>query len=89
MDGSAGPFVFLLQSAGIEEQRAPKRFFRIRRTVEVRDGDKSELWFDLDQAHVFDPSTGENLTRYAGAARAGAAQPRSARAESDIPAAPA
>jgi UDP-3-O-[3-hydroxymyristoyl] N-acetylglucosamine deacetylase len=40
MDGSAGPFVFLLQSAGIEEQRAPKRFFRIRRPVEVRDGDK-------------------------------------------------
>src|SRR5262245_66686324 len=36
MDGSAGPFVFLLQSAGIEEQRAPKRFLRIRRAVEVR-----------------------------------------------------
>jgi UDP-3-O-[3-hydroxymyristoyl] N-acetylglucosamine deacetylase len=40
MDGSAGPFVYLLQSAGITEQRAPKRFFRIRRPVEVRDGDK-------------------------------------------------
>ncbi len=40
MDGSAGPFVFLLQSAGIEEQAAPKRFIRIRKTVEVRDGDK-------------------------------------------------
>ena len=40
MDGSAGPFVFLLQSAGIEEQNAPKRFIRIRRAVEVRDGDK-------------------------------------------------
>lgn len=40
MDGSAGPFVFLLQSAGIEEQNAPKRFIRIRRPVEVRDGDK-------------------------------------------------
>ena len=40
MDGSASPFVYLLQSAGIEEQRAPKRFFRIRRSVEVRDGDK-------------------------------------------------
>lgn len=40
MDGSASPFVFLLQSAGIEEQRAPKRFFRIRKSVEVRDGDK-------------------------------------------------
>lgn len=40
MDGSAAPFVFLLQSAGIVEQNAPKRFFRIRRPVEVRDGDK-------------------------------------------------
>jgi UDP-3-O-[3-hydroxymyristoyl] N-acetylglucosamine deacetylase len=40
MDGSAGPFVYLLQSAGVEEQRAPKRFFRIRRPLEVRDGDK-------------------------------------------------
>ena len=40
MDGSAGPFVFLLQSAGIEEQDAPKRFIRIVKPVEVRDGDK-------------------------------------------------
>ena len=40
MDGSASPFVFLLQSAGVEEQPAAKRFFRIRETVEVRDGDK-------------------------------------------------
>ncbi len=40
MDGSAGPFVFLLQSAGVEEQRAPKRFIRIRKTVRVEDGDK-------------------------------------------------
>ena len=40
MDGSAGPFVFLLQSAGIVEQNAPKRFIRIKRPVEVRDGDK-------------------------------------------------
>lgn len=40
MDGSAGPFVFLLQSAGIVEQNAPKRFIRILRPVEVRDGDK-------------------------------------------------
>lgn len=40
MDGSSGPFVFLLQSAGIMEQEAPKRFIRIRRPVEVRDGDK-------------------------------------------------
>jgi UDP-3-O-[3-hydroxymyristoyl] N-acetylglucosamine deacetylase len=40
MDGSSGPFVFLLQSAGIVEQNAPKRFMRILKTVEVRDGDK-------------------------------------------------
>ncbi len=40
MDGSAGPFVFLLQSAGIEEQKAPKRFIRIRESVRVEDGDK-------------------------------------------------
>ncbi|MBS0381811.1 MAG: UDP-3-O-acyl-N-acetylglucosamine deacetylase [Proteobacteria bacterium] len=40
MDGSAGPFVFLLQSAGIEEQSAPKRFIRIRKPVKVEDGDK-------------------------------------------------
>ena len=40
MDGSSGPFVFLLQSAGIAEQDAPKRFMRILKTVEVRDGDK-------------------------------------------------
>jgi UDP-3-O-[3-hydroxymyristoyl] N-acetylglucosamine deacetylase len=40
MDGSAAPFVFLLQSAGIEELSAPKRFFQILKTVEVREGDK-------------------------------------------------
>ncbi|HET8692053.1 MAG TPA: UDP-3-O-acyl-N-acetylglucosamine deacetylase [Steroidobacteraceae bacterium] len=40
MDGSAGPFVFLLQSAGIELQNAPKRFVRVRRPVEVKEGEK-------------------------------------------------
>lgn len=40
MDGSAGPFVFLVQSAGIEEQSAAKRFIRIKKTVTVKDGDK-------------------------------------------------
>jgi len=40
MDGSAGPFVFLLQSAGIRDQNAPKKFIRILREIEVRDGDK-------------------------------------------------
>jgi UDP-3-O-[3-hydroxymyristoyl] N-acetylglucosamine deacetylase len=40
MDGSAGPFVFLLQSAGIEEQSAARRYIRIKKPVEVIDGDK-------------------------------------------------
>jgi UDP-3-O-[3-hydroxymyristoyl] N-acetylglucosamine deacetylase len=40
MDGSAGPFVFLIQSAGVEEQNAPKRFIRIKRKLRVEDGDK-------------------------------------------------
>ncbi|MCP6769148.1 UDP-3-O-acyl-N-acetylglucosamine deacetylase, partial [Klebsiella pneumoniae] len=40
MDGSAGPFVFLIQSAGIEEQKAPKKFIRIKRKISVSDGDK-------------------------------------------------
>ena len=40
MDGSAGPFVFLIQSAGIELQSSAKRFVRVRRRVEVEDGDK-------------------------------------------------
>ncbi|MFT4996924.1 MAG: UDP-3-O-[3-hydroxymyristoyl] N-acetylglucosamine deacetylase [Chitinophagales bacterium] len=40
MDGSAGPFVFLIQSAGIEEQEAAKKFIRIKREVTVTDGDK-------------------------------------------------
>ena len=40
MDGSAGPFVFLVQSAGIQEQNAPKRFIRIKRKLMVEEGDK-------------------------------------------------
>ncbi|WPL16061.1 UDP-3-O-[3-hydroxymyristoyl] N-acetylglucosamine deacetylase [Thiorhodovibrio winogradskyi] len=40
MDGSAAPFVFLIQSAGIEEQSRPKRFIRIKRRIRVEDGDK-------------------------------------------------
>ena len=40
MDGSAGPFVFLLQSAGIEEQNKAKRFIRIKQPIQVEDGDK-------------------------------------------------
>ncbi len=40
LDGSAAPFVFLIQSAGIEEQPAAKKFIRVTRPIEVRDGDK-------------------------------------------------
>ena len=40
MDGSAGPFVFLIQSAGIVEQNAPKKFIRIKKKIRVEDGDK-------------------------------------------------
>jgi UDP-3-O-[3-hydroxymyristoyl] N-acetylglucosamine deacetylase len=48
MDGSAGPFVFLIQSAGIEEQNAPKKFIRIKRPVTVKDGDKVASFLPFD-----------------------------------------
>ncbi len=44
MDGSASPFVYLLQQAGIEVQNAPKRFIRIKKPVRFEDGDK---WAEL------------------------------------------
>ena len=50
MDGSAGPFVFLLQSAGIEEQTAAKKFIRIRKKVRVEEGDK---WAELTPFNGF------------------------------------
>jgi UDP-3-O-[3-hydroxymyristoyl] N-acetylglucosamine deacetylase len=50
MDGSAGPFVFLLQSAGIVEQNAPKRYFRVKMPVEIRNGDK---WARFEPHHGF------------------------------------
>ena len=50
MDGSAGPFVFLLQAAGIVEQDAPKRYLRILLPVEARDGDK---WARFDPYNGF------------------------------------
>jgi len=50
MDGSAGPFVFLLQSAGIEEQNAAKRFFRIKRKIRVEEDDK---WAELTPLNGF------------------------------------
>ncbi len=66
MDGSAGTFVFLIQSAGIEEQAAPKRYLRVLETVEVEQGDKKvriepfngfKVAFAIEFAHpVFDPA---------------------------------
>ena len=50
MDGSAGPFVFLLQSAGIVEQSAPKRYLRIKSAVEARQDDK---WARFEPHHGF------------------------------------
>jgi UDP-3-O-[3-hydroxymyristoyl] N-acetylglucosamine deacetylase len=60
LDGSAGSFVFLLQSAGIVEQAAPKRFIRVKYPIEVREGDKwarlephfgFKLRFSIDFGH--------------------------------------
>lgn len=48
MDGSAGPFVFLLQSAGIQEQLAPKQFVRVKRKVTVKEGDKEAVFLPFD-----------------------------------------
>ena len=44
MDGSAGPFVFLIQSAGIIEQSAPKKFIRIKHPVKVQEDDKTAMF---------------------------------------------
>lgn len=67
MDGSAGPFVFLIQSAGIHEQDVPKKFIRIKQPVRVQEGDKFasfepyegfRLNFSIDFKHpVFKSST--------------------------------
>ncbi|MBK5941032.1 UDP-3-O-acyl-N-acetylglucosamine deacetylase [Halochromatium roseum] len=48
MDGSAAPFVFLLQSAGIEEQNRPRRFIAIKKPIVVEDGDKYARFDPLD-----------------------------------------
>lgn len=48
MDGSAGPFVFLIQSAGVQEQDAPKQYMRIKRKVKVKDGDKWAAFLPMD-----------------------------------------
>ena len=55
MDGSSGPFVFLLQSAGVEEQEASKRFIRIKRPIRVSDGDK---WAEFQPFDGFKVSFG-------------------------------
>lgn len=48
MDGSAGPFVFLIQSAGLQEQEAAKKFIRIKREVSVEEGDKRAVFVPFD-----------------------------------------
>jgi UDP-3-O-[3-hydroxymyristoyl] N-acetylglucosamine deacetylase len=69
MDGSAGTFVFLIQSAGIEEQAAAKRYIRVLKKVELADGDKKvrlepfdgfKVGFTIEFSHpVFDAKTSE------------------------------
>ncbi|PPB83360.1 UDP-3-O-[3-hydroxymyristoyl] N-acetylglucosamine deacetylase [Mycetohabitans endofungorum] len=70
MDGSAASFVFLLQSAGIDEQAAAKQFIKVTRPVEVRDGDKFarlepyfgfKLKFTIDFRHPAVDKTGQEL----------------------------
>ncbi|CAK7004194.1 UDP-3-O-acyl-N-acetylglucosamine deacetylase [Saezia sanguinis] len=54
LDGSAASFVFLLQSAGIEQQNAPRRFLRVKKAVEVREGEGTdEKWARLEPYHGF------------------------------------
>lgn len=54
LDGSSASFVFLLQSAGIELQNAPKRFLKVTKTVEVREGEGAKLlWARLEPYHGF------------------------------------
>ena len=71
MDGSAGTFIFLVQSAGIAEQSAAKQFIRIKKTVEVKDGDKwvrfepfngYKLGFTINFAHPVFAATKQNVT---------------------------
>ncbi len=50
MDGSSHPFVFLMESAGLELQNAPKKFIRIKKTVRVQEGD---MWAKFEPYHGF------------------------------------
>ncbi|HEY4998388.1 MAG TPA: UDP-3-O-acyl-N-acetylglucosamine deacetylase, partial [Usitatibacter sp.] len=69
MDGSAGTFVFLIQSAGLEEQAAPKRYVRVLKTIALEEGDKKvrlepfegfKVGFTIEFSHpVFDATTSE------------------------------
>ena len=70
MDGSAGTFIFLLQTAGIVEQSAPKKFIRVKKTVEVKQGDKwvrfephhgYKLTFTINFAHPVFASTKQHV----------------------------
>jgi UDP-3-O-[3-hydroxymyristoyl] N-acetylglucosamine deacetylase len=70
MDGSAGPFVFLIQSAGIKEQAAPKQFIRIKRKITVEDGDKTASLepfegFKVDFTIDFDHPVFQNTPQHA------------------------
>ena len=70
MDGSAGPFVFLVQSAGIAEQSAPKRFMRIKKKIRLEEGDKWACFepfegFKVSFAIEFDHPTFRNSTQNA------------------------
>lgn len=71
MDGSSGPFVYLLQSAGLQEQTAAKKFIRIKKTVEVKEGDKwvrfepyhgFKMEFTIDFAHPVFESSGKTVS---------------------------
>jgi UDP-3-O-[3-hydroxymyristoyl] N-acetylglucosamine deacetylase len=75
LDGSAASFVFLLQSAGIELQKAPKRFLRVKKAVEVREGEGASLkWarlepfdgyklsFEIEFKHPALDATGQRVT---------------------------
>ena len=54
LDGSAASFVFLLQSAGIQLQNAPKRFLRVKKPVELREGEGASLkWARLEPHHGY------------------------------------
>jgi UDP-3-O-[3-hydroxymyristoyl] N-acetylglucosamine deacetylase len=70
MDGSAGPFVFLVQSAGIAEQSAPKRFMRIKKKIHLEEGDKWACFepfegFKVSFAIEFNHPTFRNSTQNA------------------------